>query len=80
MQIPFLILAAAIIVFLMFFFWLIPVGLWISALAAGVKVSISSLIGMRLRRVPPNKIIFPLIKAGLTPQSKHKSSIEICQA
>ncbi|WP_250277786.1 flotillin-like protein FloA [[Clostridium] colinum] len=40
----------------------IPVGLWISAYAAGVKVSIFSLIGMRLRRVRPDRIIKPLIK------------------
>ena len=46
----------------------IPIGLWISAAAAGVKVSIFSLIGMRLRRVSPVRIIKPLIKgtkAGL---------------
>ncbi|ADG83266.1 flotillin-like protein FloA [Thermincola potens] len=41
----------------------IPVGLWISALAAGVKIGIITLIGMRLRRVPPAKIVNPLIKA-----------------
>ncbi|NMB11611.1 MAG: flotillin-like protein FloA [Firmicutes bacterium] len=41
----------------------VPIGLWISALAAGVKVSIVTLIGMRLRRVPPSRIIMPLIKA-----------------
>ncbi|MDS1029448.1 flotillin-like protein FloA [Bacillota bacterium LX-D] len=41
----------------------IPVGLWISALAAGVKVGIITLIGMRLRRVPPAKIVNPWIKA-----------------
>ena len=59
------ILTIGIIVFLFFliFFWFIPVGLWISALAAGVKVSIGSLVGMRLRRVAPSKIILPLIKA-----------------
>ncbi|MDD4238112.1 MAG: flotillin-like protein FloA [Desulfotomaculaceae bacterium] len=44
-------------------FSFIPVGLWISALAAGVKVGIFTLIGMRLRRVPPAKIVNPLIKA-----------------
>ena len=62
---PFGILTIAIIVFVFFsiFFWFIPVGLWISALSAGVKVSIVSLVGMRLRRVAPNKIILPLIKA-----------------
>lgn len=41
----------------------VPLGLWISALAAGVKIGIFNLIGMRLRRVPPNKIVNPLIKA-----------------
>jgi uncharacterized protein YqfA (UPF0365 family) len=39
------------------------VGLWISALAAGVRVGIFTLIGMRLRRVPPAQIVNPLIKA-----------------
>lgn len=46
----------------------IPVGLWVSAAAAGVKVNIFSLVGMRLRRVKPERIIKPLIKvtkAGL---------------
>ncbi|MCR3922063.1 MAG: flotillin-like FloA family protein, partial [Firmicutes bacterium] len=46
----------------------IPLGLWISALAAGVRVGIFNLVAMRLRRVPPQKIINPLIrstKAGL---------------
>lgn len=41
----------------------IPIGLWISAMAAGVNVGIFTLIGMRLRRVPPIKIVNPLIKA-----------------
>jgi uncharacterized protein YqfA (UPF0365 family) len=41
----------------------IPIGLWISALAAGVKIGIFTLIGMRLRRVPPAKIVNPMIKA-----------------
>ena len=41
----------------------VPIGLWISALAAGVKIGIFNLIGMRLRRVPPIKIVSPLIKA-----------------
>ncbi|NLC63443.1 MAG: flotillin-like protein FloA [Thermoanaerobacterales bacterium] len=41
----------------------VPLGLWISALAAGVHIGIFNLIGMRLRRVPPAKIVSPLIKA-----------------
>jgi uncharacterized protein YqfA (UPF0365 family) len=57
-----------VIAVLFLFGYLIPVRLWIAALAAGVKVSIFSLIGMRLRKVPPVTIIRPKImaeKAGL---------------
>ncbi len=53
----------AIIVFIAFFFSFVPVGLWISAFAANVRVGIFNLIGMRLRRVVPSRIIIPLIKA-----------------
>jgi len=45
------------------FFSFVPVGLWISSLAANVKVSIFNLVGMKLRRVSPAKIVLPLIKA-----------------
>ena len=45
------------------FFVFVPVGLWVSSLAANVKVSIFNMIGMRLRRVKPAKIVMPLIKA-----------------
>ena len=55
--------------FLLILFWLVPVGLWIAARAAGVKVRIfGDLVGMRLRRVIPSKVVNPLInatKAGL---------------
>lgn len=44
-------------------FSFIPVGLWISALAAGVKIGIFTLVGMRFRRVPPSLIVNSLIKA-----------------
>ena len=53
----------AVIVFLSFFFSFVPVGLWISAGAAGVKVGIMTLVGMRLRRVIPSRIVNPLVKA-----------------
>ncbi len=52
-----------IIVFLLILFSFVPIGLWISALAASVQVSIVTLIGMRLRRVAPARIILPMIKA-----------------
>ena len=51
---------AAVLVFLHF----VPIGLWISAIAANVPVGIFTLVGMRMRRVPPSKIIMPLIKAN----------------
>lgn len=46
------------------FLSIIPVRLWISAKAAGVNISIFTLIGMRLRRVKPERIINPLIKVS----------------
>lgn len=57
-------------VFLLVLLTFIPVGLWISALAAGVNVGIFTLVGMRLRRVVPSKIVNPLIKA-------HKAGLSI---
>ncbi len=50
----------AIVLFLNF----VPLGLWISSMAAGVDVSIFNLVGMRLRRVPAGKIVMPLVKAN----------------
>lgn len=57
-------LLVLIIAFVMVFLHFVPIGLWISALAANVRVGIMTLVGMRMRRVPPNKIILPLIKAN----------------
>ncbi|QRN86474.1 flotillin-like protein FloA [Clostridia bacterium] len=54
----------------------IPVALWISALAAGVKVSIFDLIGMRLRRVPPARIVSPWIKADKAGLEVNGDSLE----
>ncbi|WP_427846169.1 flotillin-like protein FloA [Desulfitobacterium dichloroeliminans] len=70
--IPIILLAIAFILISVLLTF-IPVGLWISALAAGVNVGIFTLIGMRLRRVTPSKIVNPLIKA-------HKAGIEVTTA
>ena len=46
----------------------IPVRLWIAAWASGVRIGLGSLVGMRLRKVPPRMIVDPQInatKAGL---------------
>ena len=52
-----------ILVIVLVFLSLVPLNLWISALASGVHVSIFTLVGMRIRRVSPAKIVGPLIKA-----------------
>jgi uncharacterized protein YqfA (UPF0365 family) len=58
-----------ILIFLIFlFFYFIPIRLWITALASRVHVSLVSLVGMRLRKIPPSLIVNGLInarKAGL---------------
>lgn len=58
-----LLIVGLIIIALSVLFTFVPVMLWISALASGVRVSIFTLIGMRLRRVIPSRVINPLIKA-----------------
>tara|TARA_B100001013_G_scaffold189403_1_gene114274 strand:+ start:52 stop:939 length:888 start_codon:yes stop_codon:yes gene_type:complete len=63
-------IAVAAVVFLLFLIWLVPVGLWIAALAAGVRIRIfGDLVGMRLRNVSPGVVVNSLIsstKAGLS--------------
>ena len=52
--VPVVFIIAAIVIVSLFLHF-VPVGLWISARAAGVNVGIFNLIGMRLRRVVPSK-------------------------
>ncbi|HEO65577.1 MAG TPA: UPF0365 family protein, partial [Spirochaetes bacterium] len=54
---------ALIILGVFFILYMIPFRLWIAAISSGVSMSIFSLIGMRLRRVPPTQIVLPKIKA-----------------
>ena len=58
-----IVLVFAIVVIVIVFLSFVPLNLWISALASGVHVSIFTLIGMKIRRVSPAKIVSPLIKA-----------------
>jgi len=58
-----LVFAALFIVALSALLYFIPVGLWITALFSGVRVSIGTLIGMRLRKINPSEIVRPLISA-----------------
>ncbi|MGO3752334.1 MAG: flotillin-like protein FloA [Peptoniphilaceae bacterium] len=52
-----------VILVIILFFSFVPIGLWITAFFSGVKVKISTLIGMKLRRVRPGRIVNPMIKA-----------------
>ncbi len=52
-----------VFILLVIFLSFVPLGLWITAFFSGVKVGIATLVGMKLRRVAPRKIINPMIKA-----------------
>lgn len=58
-----IIVVIAAIIFLSVLLSFVPIMLWISAMASGAHVSIGTLIGMRLRRVIPSRVVNPLIKA-----------------
>jgi len=52
----------------MFILYLVPIPLWIAAWASGAYVGLFTLIGMRLRRVPPSTVVtarISAVKAGL---------------
>ncbi len=61
--IPVLVIIVIVVVFFSVLFSFVPLRLWIAAISAGVPLRIFTLIGMRLRRVVPAKVVEPLIKA-----------------
>src|SRR5690625_2718418 len=70
LQILPILIIAIILIALAILFTFVPVMLWISALAAGVRVGLFTLVEMRLRRVVPSRVINPLIKA-------HKAGLNV---
>jgi uncharacterized protein YqfA (UPF0365 family) len=67
-QTSILLIAFLAFIFLLLLLYFVPIGLWITAIFADVKVTIGELIGMRIRKVPPSIIVNSLItanKAGL---------------
>ena len=70
MAISSIVIIALIALLVVLFFYFVPLGLWISAIAAGVKISFFDLIGMRLRRVVPSVIVGPMIKS-------HKAGLKL---
>ncbi|MBS5270369.1 MULTISPECIES: flotillin-like protein FloA [Veillonella] len=69
-------IVVSVVIVAALFFHFVPLGLWISALAAGVNVGIFTLIGMRLRRVSPSKIVLPLVKANKAGLSVNVNQLE----
>jgi uncharacterized protein YqfA (UPF0365 family) len=62
----------SVIILFFLFVWVIPVRLLIAAWSSGAWVGPGELIGMRLRRVTPSKVVNPRIaavKAGLTVET-----------
>jgi len=56
------------IVLLFVILYIVPIPLWIAAWSSGAPVSMGTLIGMRLRRVPPATVVnarISAVKAGL---------------
>ena len=59
-----------VVAFLILLLYFVPVRLWVSAISAGVPLRLLDLIGMRLRTVPPARIVNPLITA-------HKAGVPV---
>lgn len=63
------VLVAIMAILVIIFFYYVPFMLWINAVVSGVHVSLVQLFLMRIRKVPPTRIVNCLIeahKAGLT--------------
>ncbi len=60
--------AAVALIGLVVIFYIVPIRLWIAAWSSGAYVGLVTLIGMRLRRVPPATVVnarISAVKAGL---------------
>jgi uncharacterized protein YqfA (UPF0365 family) len=69
MEVLNVILVSLIVIGLCIFFYYVPFMLWINAQGSGVRISLIQLFLMRIRKVPPTKIVNCMIeahKAGLS--------------
>lgn len=71
-----IIIIALIVIVVAMFLSFVPVGLWVTAFFSGVRIKISELIGMKLRRVKPSRIVRPAIKATKAGLNLEISSLE----
>jgi uncharacterized protein YqfA (UPF0365 family) len=60
---PLMVAGLAGLLLLALLLYLVPIRLWIAARAAGAKVSALSLMAMKLRRVPPERVVLPYLAA-----------------
>jgi len=61
-------LLVVIVAAILLLLYLVPIPLWIAAWASGAYVGLFTLVGMRLRRIPPNTVVtarISAVKAGL---------------
>jgi len=58
------------ILLILIFLYYVPIGLWLTAVVSGVKVSLIQLVLMRVRKVPPSIIVNSMINA-------HKAGIRL---
>ena len=65
-----------IFIIISIFLSFVPIGLWVTAFFSGVKIKISELIGMKLRRVKPSRIVVPAIKATKAGLNLEISNLE----
>ena len=62
-------IAIGVLFLMILVLYLVPLRLWIAAWSSGAHVGLITLIGMRLRRVPPDTIVtarISVVKAGLS--------------
>ncbi|WP_130819556.1 flotillin-like protein FloA [Anaerococcus vaginimassiliensis] len=64
------IILGLVIVLVVVFLTLVPIGLWITARFSGVNISMAALVAMRFRRLSPSKIVNAMIKS-------HQAGIQI---
>lgn len=71
-----IIVIVLILIFISVFLSFVPIGLWVTAFFSGVRIKISELIGMKLRRVKPSRIVRPAIKATKAGLNLEIASLE----
>ena len=71
-----IIVIVLILIFISIFLSFVPIGLWVTAFFSGVRIKISELIGRKLRRVEPSRIVRPAIKATKAGLNLEIASLE----